>query len=340
METAAVHETGEIYTCLCRREVLSRHWTGLPTTNPYNPSATTNVLIIVITKNLSFPVYLTSCSALSSDNLLVRIDNTCRPSFHQPPDRTDRANFQTHLEDLIPFDPEFQKEVAFDTCVENLTGSDLNALAPSTRKRRPLDDPRPPIPAGIRSESLNNRLWRKMQNTRNLVPRTMFNRLHKSVTRRLNDWRNDNRSSTVKSLDPKDQSMWRVTKRVMRLPTPYSPCTPRGEKLTQILRKPKSVTTVWILRFSWWQIFRSRQLLKWLTWRSDLTSWPLTTNLILPTLTKCTKLTVLSRSARLRGRTVSQTGFEASSQVNGFTPRPYLKCVSPHPPLSTRVELR
>jgi hypothetical protein len=49
-------------------------------------------------------------------------------------------------------------------------------------------------------------MWRKMQNTRNLVPRTMVNRLQRSVTRLLNDWRNDNRSSTVKSLDPKDHS--------------------------------------------------------------------------------------------------------------------------------------
>jgi len=32
----------------------------LPTTNPYNPSVNPDVLDIVITKNLSFPVYLTS----------------------------------------------------------------------------------------------------------------------------------------------------------------------------------------------------------------------------------------------------------------------------------------
>jgi len=36
-----------------------------PTTNPYNPLVTPDVLDIVITKNLSFLVYLTSRSALS-----------------------------------------------------------------------------------------------------------------------------------------------------------------------------------------------------------------------------------------------------------------------------------
>jgi hypothetical protein len=32
-----------------------------PTTNPYNLSASPDVLDIVITQNLTFPVYLTSC---------------------------------------------------------------------------------------------------------------------------------------------------------------------------------------------------------------------------------------------------------------------------------------
>ena len=71
------------------------------TTNPYNPSVTPDVLDIVITKPI--PVYLTSCSALSSDHLPVLIDTKCRSSFHYPPElpdfrRTEWANFQTHLE--------------------------------------------------------------------------------------------------------------------------------------------------------------------------------------------------------------------------------------------------
>jgi hypothetical protein len=83
---------------------------GAPTTNPYNPSATLDVLDIAVTKELPFPVYPTSCSALSSGHLPVLIDTACRSSFHHPPDRpnfrrTNWANFQTHLEDKIPFDP-------------------------------------------------------------------------------------------------------------------------------------------------------------------------------------------------------------------------------------------
>jgi hypothetical protein len=82
-----------------------------PTTNPYNPSVTQDVLEIVLTQNLSFPGYLTSCSELRSKHLPVLIDTACRSSFLYPPDRphfrrTDWAKFLTYLEDHIPFDPE------------------------------------------------------------------------------------------------------------------------------------------------------------------------------------------------------------------------------------------
>ena len=59
------------------------------TIEPYNLSATPDALDIVITKNLSFPVYLKSCSVLSSDHLPVLIDTACQSSFHRPPDRHD-----------------------------------------------------------------------------------------------------------------------------------------------------------------------------------------------------------------------------------------------------------
>jgi hypothetical protein len=87
-------------------------------------------LNIVIAKDFPFPAYLTSCSALSSDHLPVLIDTACRSSFQNPPDRPDFrctywANFQTHLEDQIPFDPEMHNGMAIDTCVENFSGAIL-----------------------------------------------------------------------------------------------------------------------------------------------------------------------------------------------------------------------
>jgi hypothetical protein len=200
-----------------------------PTTNPYSPLATPDVLDIVINKDLSFLVYLTSCSALSSDHLPVLIDIACRSSFHLPPDRpdfrrTDWANFQTHFEDQIPFNLEIHNEMARDTCVENFSGAVLKALVASTPKCRPRGDPRPPIPADIQDEiRLKNGLRKRWQVTRVPALRAEINRLQSSVTRRLNKWRNDQWSATIESLDPEDQSLWRITKRVMRVPTPYPP---------------------------------------------------------------------------------------------------------------------
>jgi len=44
---------------------------------------------------------------------------------------------------------------------------------------------------------------------------------------------NDQWSATFKFLDPEDQSLWRITKRVMRVPTPSSrPGRPRGIALS------------------------------------------------------------------------------------------------------------
>ena len=94
-----------------------------------------------VTKNLSFPAYLTSCSSLSSDHLPVLIDYSYRSSFHNPPDlsdfkRTDWAKFQTQLEELIPFDFELHNDMAIDTCVEN------GALSQGTRQRQHPSVPR------------------------------------------------------------------------------------------------------------------------------------------------------------------------------------------------------
>ena len=143
-----------------------------PTTNPYNTSATPDVLDIVITRDLPSSVHLTSCSALSSDHLPVLIDTMCRSSFQHPPDRpdvrrTDWAKFQTHLEAEIPFNPELHNSMDIDTCVENFSGAILRALQACTLKRLPIGDPRPQIPAGIQDEiRRKNRLRRCWQATR------------------------------------------------------------------------------------------------------------------------------------------------------------------------------
>jgi hypothetical protein len=167
----------------------------------------------------------------------VTIDTSCRPSFQHSLDhpdfkRTDWANFQTQLEAEIPFNPELHNAMAIDTCVENFSGAVLRALKTSTPGRRPRDDPRPPIPAGIQDKiRLKTRLRRHWQLTMDPTLRAEINRLQSSVTNRFNEWRNDQWSATLESLRPEDQSLWRMTKKVMRVPTTVpTPGHPGGNR--------------------------------------------------------------------------------------------------------------
>jgi hypothetical protein len=126
-------------------------------TLPCNSSATRDVLDIVITKDLIFPVYLTACSALSSDHLPVLIDTTCRSSFRNLPDRpdyrrTDWVKFQASLEERLPSTPLQPNEMEIESCVEEMCSAILEELAASPPKSRPRYDPRPLIPACIQDE--------------------------------------------------------------------------------------------------------------------------------------------------------------------------------------------
>jgi hypothetical protein len=119
--------------------------------------------------------------------------------------------------------------MVIDMCVENF--SVLKVLKASTHKCRPRGYPRPPIPTGIQDNiRLKNRLRRQWQDSRDSDLRADVNRLQKSVTRRLNEWRNEQWSATLESLDFENQSLWRMTKQVMRVPTLSPPWSPRENR--------------------------------------------------------------------------------------------------------------
>ena len=79
-----------------------------------------------------------------------------------------------------------------------------------------------PEPDRIQNEILN-RLRRQWQIFSDPALKAKFNRLQRSVTNQLNEWKNDQWSFTLESLDPEDQSLWKVTRRVMRITTPSTP---------------------------------------------------------------------------------------------------------------------
>jgi hypothetical protein len=93
--------------------------------------------------------------------------------------------------------------MATNMCVET-SGAIRKALAASTLKCRSRDDPGPPILVSIQDEiHLKNGLRRQWQITRDPALRAEVNRLQRSVTKQVNDWRNDQWGVTLESLNPK-----------------------------------------------------------------------------------------------------------------------------------------
>ena len=182
---------------------------------------------------------LTSCLALGSDPLPVLNDTGCRSSFHHPQDRpdargTDRATFQTHLEAELTLNQELHSGKDIDACVENFSGVILRALAASTPERRPGGDPRPQIPAGIQNGiRLKNRLRRRWQVTRDPALRAVFNRLHRSVSRRLNVWRKERWKTTLESLNPEYEDV-QASDENLHSVSPLT--TPRGIALSDSVK--------------------------------------------------------------------------------------------------------
>jgi hypothetical protein len=82
---------------------------------------------------------------------------------------------------------------------------------------------------------LKYRVRRQWQITRDPALKAEVNRLQRSVTHQLNKWRNDQWSGTLESLDPEDQSLWKMTRRGMRVPILSPPLvTPGGAGLSDL----------------------------------------------------------------------------------------------------------
>jgi hypothetical protein len=148
--------------------------------------------------------------------------------------KTDWPKSQACLEVGLPSNPDLTNEVAIDACIKELSSAISKALTDSTPKCHPRADPRPTIPARIQDEiRLKNQLRRRWQTIRNPAVKAEVNHLQRSVTTQLNEWRNDQWSNTLKNLDPEHQSLWKMTKRVMKIPTPSPPLvTPGGLALS------------------------------------------------------------------------------------------------------------
>ena len=107
----------------------------------------------------------------------------------------------------------------------------MEALAATPSKISPRYDQQSPIPDRIQYDiHLNNPLRRLWHITSDPALKFEVNSLLSSVIRQLNEWRNGQWSAILESLDPEDQSLCKMAKRVMRFIIPL--VTPRGIALS------------------------------------------------------------------------------------------------------------
>jgi hypothetical protein len=196
------------------------------TTAPYTHNAGPDVLVVDAVKDHVLPVHLTVYAVLSSYHLPILIDTSCRSSFFNLPDRPDFTRmdwtaFQASIEHRLPGNPVVFDEEAIDICLEELTSAIHEATAASPPSRRQRADPQPPLPASIQDEiRLKNRLSTQWQITRDPALKAQMNRLQRSVTWQMNEWRNGQWNEALESLCCVEQSLCKIKKRVMRVPTP------------------------------------------------------------------------------------------------------------------------
>jgi hypothetical protein len=135
-------QQGQVSECLNRQELLFNWGIG----QVHNSSATPDVLDILLTKYTFISVWQSTCSLLSLDHLPVLIDTKCRLFFVKLPGLPDFRRTDARPAWKMDFRPTGNSDdVAIDMCVEKLSSDLLEALAVSSPKSRPSDDPRPPI---------------------------------------------------------------------------------------------------------------------------------------------------------------------------------------------------
>jgi hypothetical protein len=61
------------------------------------------------------------------------------------------------------------------------------------------------------------------------------------VTKHLNEWRNDQRSKRLETVDQEDQSLWKMTRLVMRIPTPSPPLVSTGGLALSVSEKAEAL---------------------------------------------------------------------------------------------------
>lgn len=186
------------------------------------------VLDIAISKNLRQSLEMETLVALSSDHNPVKITlgdelDTNRPEPRHIWRRADWEKFGSELDDAIDTGP-IDSTDALDRAVVQLTDSFHHAISVSVpvsrQKRTSLFDLPISIKIAIADKNKSRRCWQRCR-TNDL--KEVWLRKQHQVDAFLADWREGRWDEAVGKLNFEDQSVWRMTKKLLNKPTPSPP---------------------------------------------------------------------------------------------------------------------
>lgn len=189
-----------------------------------------DVLDIVLANNISCSINMSVIPELSSDHnpLLVNYGNEL---VNEPPPPkidlrgVDWEKFQAHIEKTVDNNKEPSNKSEVDAYVSALTDLIVESIKKSKVKAQPMKvKPYHDLPANvIEAIRAKNKLRHEWQRKGNPHTKTRLNKMKIDVQTLLSKHTNETWSVKLKSLKTKDNSIWRMTKAILRIPQKVPP---------------------------------------------------------------------------------------------------------------------
>lgn len=224
----SINTLGSKLSDYCLKHDLDVHAPAEFTHYPNNKRYKPDIIDFVITKDLKFSTNVVTVHELDSDHYPIEIIIDLDISYNIPQPRynfakTDWNVFQTYINDNIQDTYQLESTEHIDTVITSLTETITQAIEHST----PLRDNKfnsEPLPDNILTLIKERNLMRTEQHKRpnSNLGRTI-NRYRKIIAEKIKDFRSETWNKSVKKLNIKDNSLYRMTKVLTRARTNIPP---------------------------------------------------------------------------------------------------------------------
>lgn len=201
---------------------------------PYRVDHQPDILDIIVSKNISWPINQSVISELDSDHLpiIITMNNIIIPTLSIPRlinGKIDWRLFQIYLNGTLSA-PKLTNCKEIDKYVENLTNTVKEAAKNSTkeyRKRPKINYNMPPLFI-IKLIEEKSRIRRKWQRIRDPQIKSRLNNLTHKIRNLLDQHRIETYNRTISTIEPNDPGLWKATKYITKRPTIIPPIKGNG----------------------------------------------------------------------------------------------------------------